>query len=794
MKLLPYFVLTLSLATLLVAQENADITPPELDTLQPALAPPIPGVDNNEAQPFANQKNDIAAAAGQVIDGRNWDDQDVADEYSKYTGRRVLLSSATQAMELRFYQRGPLTNKEAADLLVKVLDMEGYVFVPSGRNEVKLLPKSQGGSTNGPAELEGIIENEYEIPAGDDYITYFMRLNHIKPDEAVRTFTLSLNGLDAGSKIAPVPNASAILITGKAALVRKLINQKRYIDVSSGLTDNTWVELKYADAEDVAATLNEIINSNQQSNTTASVTNGSVNRNAAGGNNTPPIPGTQNNTVTGNNAAASSAAGESIPVTIIANTRLNKLFIMGRPVDITFVEGLAREFDAPPTRNNYVKHQLRFMTASDFLDVAVTALEAMDSSSDSSGGNGGARSTTRNNNNGGGNNGGGNNGGGNNGGNGGGGAAGGGGNISAFDVSDQPQAVVVGKTFIVADNLANSILVQGPPDSVRVVTELIDKLDGRAQQVMISSIFGKLTLGKDQDVGFDFGALGEEVAGGIQNNGNLVDPSTLADIAALGGALGQGLNVYGTFGDFTGAFNALKNNSNFEVISTPTVYTANNRVGTISSGSRIAVPSNTFTTDTNTQSTNIEFIDVLLELEVVPLINSDEEVTLRISLLNEAIQGSEIIDGNEIPTIATESIQTTVTVPNGATVALGGLVTESVSDSTSGVPILSSIPGLGRLFSRKIDDVERNELLIFIRPTIINGPETQRQAQLELERSYDISDNIHEQVNSAVLPKKPVAKPSYRQEPIVTEVQQEQKKKKRLNLGRGSQFRYPSRR
>ena len=567
MKLLTDFVITLSLATLLVAQENADIIPPEVDTPQPALAPAIPGIDNNEGGPFESQESKMAAEAGQVIDGRNWDDQDVADEYSKYTGRRVLLSSATQAMELRFYQRGPLTNKEASDLLVKVLDMEGYVFVPSGRNEVKLLPKSQGGLTNGPAELEGIIENEYEIPAGDDYITYFMRLNHIKPDEAVRTFTLSLNGLDAGSKIAPVPNASAILITGKAALVRKLINQKRYIDVSSGLTDNTWVELKYADAEDVAATLNEIINSNQQSNTTASVTNGSVNRNAAGGNNTPPIPGTQNNTFTGNNAAASSAAGESIPVTIIANTRLNKLFIMGRPVDITFVEGLAREFDAPPTRNNYVKHQLRFMTASDFLDVAVTALEAMDSSSDSSGGNGGARSTTRNNNNGGGNNGGGNNGGGNNGGNGGGGAAGGGGNVSAFDVSDQPQAVVVGKTFIVADNLANSILVQGPPDSVRVVTELIDKLDGRAQQVMISSIFGKLTLGKDQDVGFDFGALGEEVAGGIQNNGNLLDPSSLADIAALGGALGQGLNVYGTFGDFTGAFNALKNNSNFEVIS-----------------------------------------------------------------------------------------------------------------------------------------------------------------------------------------------------------------------------------
>ena len=182
----------------------------------------------------------MAAQKGEIIDGSNWDDQDVADEYSKYTGQRVLLSSATQDLEIRFFQRGPLTNEQAANLLVKVLGMEGYAFVPSGANEVKLLPKAQGNGANGPAELEDIIDDAADIPAGDDYISYFMKLDFIKPEEAVRTFTQSIHGLGPGAKIAAVPNASAILITGKSTFVRKLINQQRYIDVPTGNVATAW--------------------------------------------------------------------------------------------------------------------------------------------------------------------------------------------------------------------------------------------------------------------------------------------------------------------------------------------------------------------------------------------------------------------------------------------------------------------------------------------------------------------------------------------------------------------------
>lgn len=710
--------------------------------------PPIPGIGVG-ARPAANRQHNpdaIAAAAGQIIDGSNWDDQAVADEYTKYTGRRVLLSSSTQNLEIRFYQRGPLTNAEAAVLLEKVLGMEGYAFVPSGANEVKLLPKAQGTGASAPEEFEDIIDDPNDIPAGDAYISYFMRLNFIKPEEAVRTFTQSIHGLGPGAKIAPVPNASAIIITGKATFIRKLINQKHYIDVAAGNVSTTWVQLQFADAEEVAATLNEIMNAQQQRKTTAGVTNAAARTTG----NRAPIPGAA--AAKGSTGGASSA-GEDIPVQIVASPRLNKLFIMGRPVDIVFVEGLARDFDAPPNNNNFIKRKLRFMIASDFLQVASDALAAVEPSSSGQQG-GGARSnnsrqTTQNRNQST-----------NNRSNQSGNRSSGAESVQEFNVSDVPESMVIGKTLIVADNLANSILVQGPPESLRIVSDLIDKLDGRPQQVMISTVFGDMSAGNTKELGVQWGAVSnvdEDGNGGNQlgagsinvNEANpLNDLLELGTAAALSAAGSGGLNLYGQIDNVTATIRALESHSDFKVLSRPTVYTANNRKAVISSGQRVAVPTNTFSSGGNvggaSQSTNIEYRDVLLRFEVVPLINSEDEVTLRISLLNEAIQGEQVIDGNSIPTIVTESLSTTVTIPNNSTVVLGGLVTERFADGTTGVPVLSSIPLLGRLFRSDTKVVERRELLIFMQPQIIAGEDSRRAAAHDTESRYEVAPALRE--------------------------------------------------
>lgn len=774
----------LSVMASLPAQDIPEILPPDLEADRPVAA-----------ARKGHDLNAMAANEGQVIDGSNWDDQSVADEYSKYTGQRVLLSSATQGLEIRFYQRGPLTNREAASLLVKVMDMEGYVFVPSGRNEVKLLPKAAGGTANGPGELEDIIDNAADIPSGDGYYTYLMKFDFIKPDEAVRTFSQSLHGLDPGAKLAPVANASAMFITGKGAFIRKLINQKQYIDVPAGNVENKWISMNHADAEEVAATLNEIVNASQQSNTTAGVTNNSVRRN-----NTSPgvTPGTNNRATEG-----SSSAGETIPVQIVANPRLNKIFVMGRPLDVLFIEGLARDFDLPPTKGSSHIHQLRFVKAADLFDVAVQALESLDNASRSSANAGGAAGGTRGSN----STGSAQNRNQNSGSSGSSGGAGGG-NVSQFDISDQPQSASIGKSFIVADNAANRIIISGPPEGNRIVSELISQLDTRPQQVMISAVFGKITLGKNDETGVNYGFLSNDLAGGFDNNG-LISPGDIdgTSFTGLVSALsGGGFNIYGAYRNMAATLSALTAKTNFEVISSPVIYAANNQVGLLSSGQRIAVPTNTITTDTGSQNTNIEFRDVLLRLEVVPLINSQEEVTLRISLLNEDVQGSQTIDGEDIPTIVTESVDTTVTVPNRAAVVLGGLITESESNTRAGVPVLSNIPGIGRLFRRDSKDVTREELLIFIQPTIVNDPASQRAAQASLESRYDVAEPINEFIaGEGVLPSRSEGLEMEAQQPAKEKVQRPteeevnvvepvQKKSRIRTPGRGSQFRYRSRR
>ncbi|MGB2011911.1 MAG: type II secretion system protein GspD, partial [Akkermansiaceae bacterium] len=442
-------------------------------------------------------------------------------------------------------------------------------------------------------------------------------------------------------------------------------------------------------------------------------------------------------------------------VQIVPDPRLNKIFIMGRPVDIVFVEGLVRQFDAPPNRSSFFKRKLHFVIASDFLQVAADALEAHNGpTSDSSqrqsasrtsqqrnpanrstgfGDRGNSRS----------------------------------GNVESveeFNVSDVPESIVVGKTFIVADNLANSILVQGPPESVRIISELADKLDGRPQQVMISTVFGEATLGQGSDIGVSLGAVargGDRDAAGSTGGGGILP--TFADLltnaglnTASAGDFATGLNVYGRINDFTGVMRALETRSDFKILSRPTVYTANNRKAVISSGSRIAVPTNQFNSGTTGQSTNIEYQDVLLRFEVVPLINSEDEVTLRISLINDTVGEDQTVGDLTVPTIGTETVTTTVTVKNNTTIVIGGLVTEVERNSKSGVPVLSRIPGVGRLFGRTKKSVERRELLVFIQPQIVGGEVSQVNVQRDMESRYDVAPATRE-FAGGMLPTKPAS-------------------------------------
>lgn len=210
--------------------------------------------------------------------------------------------------------------------------------------------------------------------------------------------------------------------------------------------------------------------------------------------------------------------------------------------------------------------------------------------------------------------------------------------------------------------------------------------------------------------------------------------------------------MYGRIGNNLNAYlSALQSKSDFTVLSRPSIFTANNQKGTISSGERIAIPtsSNSFGNSGNA-STNIEYQDVVLKLEVVPLVNSENEITMQISLLNDEQNGTQSIAGAgsngqdlTVPRISTREVVTTVTVPNNETIALGGLIVSRDTKSKSGVPILSSIPYLGSLFGTTTNGKDRSELIVFMQPSIVHNDRSLQNVQADVDARYKIANKAH---------------------------------------------------
>jgi type II secretory pathway component GspD/PulD (secretin) len=171
---------------------------------------------------------------------------------------------------------------------------------------------------------------------------------------------------------------------------------------------------------------------------------------------------------------------------------------------------------------------------------------------------------------------------------------------------------------------------------------------------------------------------------------------------------------------------ALESTGRFHTISRPTVFTSNNKKAIIASGEEVPVPVSSLTnvvngtvaTGTAAVASNIEYKKVALQLEVVPLINSEKEVSLDILQKIDSLEGNQIIDGNAIPTIATRYIRSNVTAASGSTIVLGGLIQEQKNKDVTGIPILSKIPYLGAAFRSTSITKDRRELLILMCPEV----------------------------------------------------------------------------
>ena len=678
---------------------------------------PAPVVRDDPAAAPGNQGNQGADDAVPVLQYPNNPVSDILALYEKLTGKVLIRDSSLSVAGSRtisLISTKPISKAEAIHLIEASLLLNGYSLVPDTENRVKVLYAAPQGMS---PRSEGVplYDSSSALPQGNQVVSYFMPFRFIPAADAFTVFKEHVVLHNYGEMI-EVPNAQALVITENVSLIRELLDLQELIDVPPARQMSEFITLKHADADRVAETISALLDADKGPKQHPS--SASANPTGAGGVATPP------------GGAPIIVGGGDSGAQLVPDARTNRILVIARPATFPYIKNLIEQFDEDVGTATPVEHLLKYASAPDLLQVLADALaengeKVLIQAPPTKGGGASTNQATDNSNN----------------------AANNGSNGSsapqeAPDVLHEeqdsgPTSVIVGKTHLIANNKANSIIVVGPPESQAKVGLLLEKLDKRPAQVYIRTIIGQLTLTNDKEVGVDYAKLfntpsstsGNQngFAGSVMNTTtSLIDPRTLTAAAAFPAT--GGLSLYGTIGKNLSVYiHALESTNRFKVISRPVVYAANNKRAEISSGQRVPYPSGTISdvantgTDSTALQSTIAYQDVELKLEVIPLINADNEVNLKIAQVNDTLAGTQTISANQVPTISTQKIVTTVTVPDGETVVLGGLITESTTNNVTGIPILMHLPWVGQAFRDTSKKKERDELIVFIQPNVVNS-------------------------------------------------------------------------
>jgi general secretion pathway protein D len=282
-----------------------------------------------------------------------------------------------------------------------------------------------------------------------------------------------------------------------------------------------------------------------------------------------------------------------------------------------------------------------------------------------------------------------------------------------------PSANVItlsGSATVVAEPNSNSLIVTATPENAAIIRGLVAQLDQAPPQVLIEAIIAEVALDKDSKLGFEWNWTENPAFG----NSSLIGEAG-ADFGLS--AITSGLSYAITGANWSSLLKALKTDKNVTILSTPRIFTSNNRPAEINISTQTPYVSSVVTTD-NTQTFAVEYLDVGVILQVTPQISPDGMVTMDVTQEASELLGFENLGGNaRAPTVANRSAQATVRVMDGQTVILGGIISSNHTRTVNKVPLLGDLPLVGSLFRHSDVSNTKSELLVFLTPRVVRTPE-----------------------------------------------------------------------
>lgn len=399
-------------------------------------------------------------------------------------------------------------------------------------------------------------------------------------------------------------------------------------------------------------------------------------------------------------------------VNIVASERTNSLVLRGQPAAIGKITTLVRALDTPANRSGTIQVvRLAHSDAKDLAEILKNLVETGSSVSDQQG-------------------------------------------------QDVPVSIQ-------ADESINALVIRANPTTMVELKNTIALLDIRRLQVLIEAAVVEVTTDFTRQLGTELAvgdASGENfpigltapsgtLAAALQSLAlNAPTPLSLGDAPLVAGG-----RVSETSTSFAAIIRALSTNTDVELLSTPSITAVDNEEARIVAGQN--VPFRTGSTGTGGNGvtnpfTTIERQDVGLTLNVTPHIHDGSLVRLEIrqevSEVDPSSLGSIGIDGSADLITNTREIETTVLADNGEVVILGGLIRDKTTQTDIRVPILGNIPILGNLFKSTSRDIEKQYLLVFLRPTVLDDSSSMKQAA---ERKFShIPDDSNEGRTSEDIP------------------------------------------
>jgi general secretion pathway protein D len=275
---------------------------------------------------------------------------------------------------------------------------------------------------------------------------------------------------------------------------------------------------------------------------------------------------------------------------------------------------------------------------------------------------------------------------------------------------NQPQA---GRPRVVVNPATNSLIFQGGMEDYTGILNLLKELDQPAKAALIEVTVAEVNLSDAEQLGVEWS----------YNHSNAYGTTTAGTLGGLGIATG-GLTINLLRPDASPrmVINALASNNRARVLSSPRILARNGETATIQVGQEVPVITSQQTTPTTGSSGSIlqsvQYRNTGVILKVKPIIHAGDRIDLEVS--QEVSTAQATTTGvSTSPTIATRRVDTKLSLKDGATVLLGGLMSSNQSTTRGGIPFLKDIPGLGQLFRVDTETTNKTELMVLITPYIM---------------------------------------------------------------------------